>query len=106
MQMTYDHKADAMYIRLTDHGVVQSKQVNPNFALDLDENGDVIGIEVLNVRVSGIDPLALEIVHSTADQEAERPDPEAMRKGRAARMEALKRQRQKDAEKSKQKDIR
>jgi uncharacterized protein YuzE len=98
MQMTYDHQADALYIQLTNHSVVRSKQVNPNFALDLDESGEVIGIEVLNVRKSGIDPLALEILHTTPDQAAERPNPDAIRQGRKARMEALKRLRAKEAE--------
>jgi uncharacterized protein YuzE len=101
MQITYDHKADALYIRLTHHTVVQSKQMNPNFAFDLDENGDVIGIEVLNVRQSGIDPLSLEVVQVTSDQDVERPDQETIRQGRTARMEALKRQRAQEADKVK-----
>lgn len=94
MQVKYDQDTDAMYIRLTDHVVLTSKQLNPSFAVDLDENGDVIGIEVLNVRQSGIDPLAVEVVHTLPDQPIERPDQEAIKQGRIARMEALKRQRQ------------
>jgi len=96
MQVTYDHQADAMYILLSENTVIHSKQINPNFALDLDENGEVIGIEVLNVRKSGINPLTLEISHSTEDTAVERPDPEAIRQGRIARMQALKRQRAKE----------
>jgi uncharacterized protein YuzE len=100
MQMTYDDLADAMYIRLTSGGVSRTKQINPNFMLDLDENGDVIGIEVLNVRKSGINPLALDIVQSTPEQNSEAPDMEAIRRDRAARMETLKRQRGKETQKS------
>ncbi|MBC8170066.1 MAG: DUF2283 domain-containing protein [Anaerolineae bacterium] len=97
MQMTYDHQSDAMYIRLTGQTVSRSSQINPNFALDLDANGEVIGIELLNVRKSGIDPLALEVLHqTTATAEVERPDPEVIRHGRAARMEALKLQRKQE----------
>jgi uncharacterized protein YuzE len=94
MQMTYDHVADAMYIRLTEKAVVRTQSINASFNLDLDETGAVIGIEVLNVRKSGIDPLALEITHSTPDTPVVRPDPEVMRQGRIARMTALKRQRE------------
>jgi uncharacterized protein YuzE len=100
MQMTYDHKSDAMYIRLTNNPVIRSKQINTNFALDLDETGELIGIEVLNVRKSGIDPLALEVLQMTPDHEVERPDQETIRQGRIAQMEALKQQRAKEAEKA------
>lgn len=98
MQMTYDHTSDAMYIQLTENMVVRSKQITPNFALDLDEDGQVVGIEVLNVRKSGIDPLALAVIHATPDTSVERPDAEAIRQGRMARMQALKRQRQKETQ--------
>lgn len=61
MQITYDHQADALSIQLTEHPVIRSKQINSNFALDLDEEREVIGIEVLRVRQSGIDPLIVEV---------------------------------------------
>ena len=99
MQMTYDSTTDAMYIQLTSSTVIRSQQINSNFALDLDENSEVVGIEMLNVRKSGIDPLALEIVQTNSSQEVERPDQEAIRQGRIARMEALKRQKQTEKQK-------
>ena len=96
MQITYDHTVDALYIKLTDHLIVKTKPVNNNFILDTDESGEVVGIEILNARKSGIDPLALQILHSTADhQTVEPPDPEEIRKGREAKMEALKRMHEK-----------
>lgn len=100
MQVKYDQEADAMYIRLTDNPVLTSKQLSPGFAVDLDENGNVIGIEVLNVRQSGIDPLAVEVIHTLPDQSTERPDQDTVKHGRAARMEALKRQRQGQTQKA------
>lgn len=48
------------------------------------EDDQVIGIEVLNVQKSGIDPLTLHAIHHTSDQDVERPDPEAIRQGRIA----------------------
>ena len=90
MEISYDHTVDALYIELTDHLVVKTRQVSDNFLLDVDEHGDVVGIEILNARQSGIDPLALQIRHSTADhQTVERPDPEAIRRGREAKRAAL-----------------
>jgi uncharacterized protein YuzE len=98
MQMQYDPKTDALYIHLTAHTVIRTKPINLNFNLDLDEAGEVVGIEILNVRKSGIDPLALEVIETKPDDEVERPDPEAIRKGRIARMEALKRQQRKETQ--------
>ncbi|MEP7294348.1 MAG: DUF2283 domain-containing protein, partial [Chloroflexota bacterium] len=100
MQMTYDSTTDAMYIQLTNSPVIRSQQINPNFALDLDENSEIVGIEMLNVRKSGIDPLALEVVQTTSIQEVLRPDQEAIRQGRIAKMEALKRQKQTEKQKN------
>lgn len=98
MRITYDPQADAMYIQLTDQPIIKSRQINANLALDLDEAGETIGIEILNVRKAGIDPL-VDIVQTPADQVVERPDPEVIRQGRMARMEALKRQREKESAK-------
>ena len=95
MRVTYDQTIDALYIRLTDHNVIRTQQVNATFFLDLDENDAVIGIEILNASQSGINPLALEILHTLPKQESNRPDPETMHQGRAARMQALKQKRAK-----------
>ncbi len=89
MKITYDHLADALYIELTDHPAIKAKHVSGNFIVDTDEAGEVIGIEILSVRKSGIDPLSIEIEHVTTDQVAERPDPEEISKGREAKREAL-----------------
>ena len=91
MQMTYDDQADAIYIQLKDSAVARSQQVSPNCVLDFDDAGEVIGVEILSARKSGIDPLSLVVQHTPPEQSAERPDQEAIRKGRAARMEAVKR---------------
>ncbi|MBI2043252.1 DUF2283 domain-containing protein [Candidatus Pacearchaeota archaeon] len=49
MKVTYDEDADAMYIRLTSEKFNKTKVVDKNTILDLDENGNVIGIELLFV---------------------------------------------------------
>ena len=49
MKVTYDPDADAMYIRLTNEKFKKTKVIDDNTILDLDENGKVIGIELLFV---------------------------------------------------------
>lgn len=49
MKLTYDEDADAMYIRLTNEKYSKTKSIDKNTILDLDENGNVIGIELLFV---------------------------------------------------------
>ncbi len=95
MKVNYDELADALYIRLTDHSVLRSQKINEHVALDLDEQGQVIGIEILSVRQSGIDPEMVKEVHSST---TESPDQELIRQKRADRMEALKRQHEKQTE--------
>ncbi len=74
--------------------IIHSKRVSESVALDLDEADQVVSIEVLHVRESGIDPLAMQILHVTADLEVTCPDPEAILAGQQARAEALKHKRE------------
>ncbi len=47
LRIRYDRVADALYIRFKDGRVVESDEVAPGIVVDLDENNEVIGIEVL-----------------------------------------------------------
>ena len=49
MRITYDKEADAMYIKLTNEKFSKTKIIDKNTILNLDENGNVIGIELLFV---------------------------------------------------------
>lgn len=49
MKVTYDKEADAMYVKFTNEKYSKTKVVNRNVILDLDSNGNVIGIELLFV---------------------------------------------------------
>lgn len=60
MQIVYDGAADALYIQFRDQPVARSQRVSPACAVDFDSSGDVIGLELLHVRKSGIDPFALD----------------------------------------------
>jgi uncharacterized protein YuzE len=91
MKFAYDQTVDALYITLTDKPHVRTKSITTDFMLDLDEAGQVIGIEVLNVRKSGIDPLTLILEQHISDEGVERPDQDDIKTGHAMRMETLKR---------------
>jgi len=84
MEVTYDHKVDALYIELTKQPVAGTKRINPNFAVDVDAQGEVVGIEILNARKSGIDPLTLTAAQFTPDMQAERVNEDGIQAGRTA----------------------
>ncbi|MDI9335047.1 MAG: DUF2283 domain-containing protein [Cytophagales bacterium] len=64
MKIEYDPKADAMYIRLSAGTVFDSDEVRPNVFFDTDENGRVLGIEMLDVSKMTDKPneMALEML--------------------------------------------
>ncbi|NCW78018.1 MAG: DUF2283 domain-containing protein, partial [Oxalobacteraceae bacterium] len=49
MKIEYDQQADAMYIRLRAGKVIESEEVRPGVVLDFDAQGQVLGIEMLDV---------------------------------------------------------
>ncbi len=63
MRMTYDPMADAMYLYLTERSpgapeVARTQEVAEGLMLDLDDAGQVIGIEVLAVsKRPGANPM-------------------------------------------------
>jgi len=52
IRSTYDPEADAMFIRFAADGVASSRteEVSPGVMLDFDTSGELIAIEVLDVR--------------------------------------------------------
>ena len=49
MKITYDKNADAMYVELSNKKFSKCKEIDKSTILDLDEEGNVIGIELLFV---------------------------------------------------------
>jgi uncharacterized protein YuzE len=49
MKFNYDKDTDALYISFNDSAGVDSYELSPDFIADVDETGNLIGIEVLNV---------------------------------------------------------
>lgn len=50
MKTTYDPDADALYVRFADAAIVESEEVSEGVVLDLDADGRIVAIEVLDAR--------------------------------------------------------
>lgn len=50
MRVHFDEQADAVYVRLDDSRIVESKEVQPGVVLDLDSSHQVVGVEILGVK--------------------------------------------------------
>jgi uncharacterized protein YuzE len=48
MKTRYDSNADALYLGFSDEPIVESEEVRPGIIFDLDSEGRVIGIEILD----------------------------------------------------------
>jgi len=49
MKITFDREADAVYIELSNGEFTSNKKIDNNTIIDLDQNGNILGIELLNV---------------------------------------------------------
>ncbi|MFB6209372.1 MAG: DUF2283 domain-containing protein [Candidatus Nanohaloarchaea archaeon] len=63
MDLNYDREADAIYIRFSDKKVSDTKKIDERTIADLDKDGEVIGIEVLEAeeRFSGLREFNIEL---------------------------------------------
>ncbi|MHA1974234.1 MAG: DUF2283 domain-containing protein [Candidatus Hodarchaeales archaeon] len=48
MKINYDPKADALYIKLSDNKIKETEESGKGLIIDYDDNGDPVGIELLN----------------------------------------------------------
>ena len=46
MEISYHGDTDSMYIHLSDRPSVDSEEISPNFVVDFDEQGRVMGIDI------------------------------------------------------------
>jgi len=49
MEITFDKEADALYVEFLKGKFASNKKIDPRTIIDLDENGDILGIELLDV---------------------------------------------------------
>lgn len=64
MKVTYDKEADAMYIKLADEKFSEAKVIDKKTILNLDKEGNVIGIELLSVSKRISNPLSQIVVET------------------------------------------
>ena len=48
MVIKYDKETDIIYIQFSENKVVESEEDKPGVILDYGENGEIVGIEILN----------------------------------------------------------
>lgn len=48
MKTVYDSEADALYLRSTDAPIIESEEIRPGLVLDFDQNGKIVGVEILD----------------------------------------------------------
>ena len=63
MKLHFDEKADALYLRLDDAPVIDSREVSSGIVLDFNDRSQVVGIEVLDVkkRFPNADPRTIRL---------------------------------------------
>jgi uncharacterized protein YuzE len=59
MRVRVDHKADAVYLNLTDHEIVDSEEVADGIVVDYDAEGRIVGLEILDASRRTGDPSVL-----------------------------------------------
>jgi len=60
MRVRVDHAADAVYLNLTDRPIKDSEEVADGIVLDYDDEGRIVGIEILDASKRTDDPDALK----------------------------------------------
>jgi uncharacterized protein YuzE len=49
MKLYVDKEADALYLRLDDSDIVDSREVSPGVVLDYNQSNEVVGVEMLRL---------------------------------------------------------
>lgn len=49
MKLKVDRDADALYLRLDESEIVESREVAPGVVLDYDKDNQVVGVEILHL---------------------------------------------------------
>ena len=65
MRLKVDKDSDALYFRLDESTIVESEEVSPGVVLDFNEDGRVVGIEMLDLS-SRVSPEKLKVLEFEA----------------------------------------
>jgi uncharacterized protein YuzE len=71
MKIEYDHYAKALYIRLQEKERSRTLEVNENLNIDLDEKGNLIGIEILNPEDYPLERILKPSIEEYTEKDAE-----------------------------------
>ena len=53
INISFDEDAEAIYLKLSENEIVQTEELKENTVLvDLDKDGQVVGIEILNIEAA------------------------------------------------------
>lgn len=67
MKFRYDPDADALYIRFNEGSICETEEISQGVLLDIDEEGKLVGLEILNAsKKLGKPPLTVEVELSKA----------------------------------------
>ncbi len=50
MKIEYDQEVDALYIRIQEKAVARTKELEDGINLDIDEDGKIIGLEIIGAK--------------------------------------------------------
>jgi uncharacterized protein YuzE len=59
MRVRVDREADAVYVNLTDRAINDSAEVADGIVVDYDDEGRIVGVEILDASRRTDDPTAL-----------------------------------------------
>lgn len=66
MKVSFDEKADAIYIRFDESKIIESEEIKPGIIFDFDEKDQLVAIEILNVAaripLNNLKKLQFEVV--------------------------------------------
>lgn len=71
MKIEYDRYAKALYIRLQEKERGRTIEINENLNIDLDEAGNLIGVEILNPDNYPVEKILKPIVEEYTEKNAE-----------------------------------
>ena len=58
MKLTYDHEADALYIKLSEKTISSSEEVAENVIVDFDADNEMVGIEIIYFKANNENDLS------------------------------------------------
>lgn len=96
MKVSYEIRADDLWIDFTDHPPVETRRVGDNALLRLDEFGNVVSMQIMNAKMIGINPMAAMIEILSPEHVVERTDPAETERTQTAIQEARERKARRD----------